>query len=135
MLPILNIKWFYFVETQQKHSIINSLVRLHVSVFARPSSGQHFPVEDTIGVHTCKTCPKHVEFYSKNKFEKLMHFIGFITRMFSEPSLGCFRYHLPSHKRCVLTLCCDQPCNCLLQGLARQKPALTLRWGQSYCTA
>ena len=26
-------------------------------------------------------CPKHVEFYSKNKFEKLMHLVGFIIRM------------------------------------------------------
>jgi len=25
-----------------------------------------------------KTCPKHVEFYSKNKFEKFVHLIGFI---------------------------------------------------------
>jgi len=25
-----------------------------------------------------KTCPKHVEFYSKNKFEKLVHLVGFI---------------------------------------------------------
>ena len=25
-------------------------------------------------------CPKHVEFYSKNKFEKLMHLVGFIIR-------------------------------------------------------
>jgi len=24
--------------------------------------------------------PKHVEFYSKNKFEKLVHLVGFITR-------------------------------------------------------
>jgi len=29
-----------------------------------------------------KTCPKHVEFYSKNKFEKLVHLIGFITRIY-----------------------------------------------------
>jgi len=25
-----------------------------------------------------KTCPKHVEFYSKNKFEKLVHIVGII---------------------------------------------------------
>jgi len=25
-------------------------------------------------------CPKHVEFYFKNKFEKLVHLLGFITR-------------------------------------------------------
>jgi hypothetical protein len=27
-----------------------------------------------------KNCPKPVEFYSKNKFEKLVHFVGFIIR-------------------------------------------------------
>jgi hypothetical protein len=26
-----------------------------------------------------KTCPKHVEFYSKNTFEKLVQIFGFIT--------------------------------------------------------
>jgi len=24
-------------------------------------------------------CPKHVEFYSKNKFQKLVHLVGFVT--------------------------------------------------------
>ena len=28
-----------------------------------------------------KTCRKHVEFYSKNKFEKLGDFVGFIIRI------------------------------------------------------
>ena len=28
-----------------------------------------------------RNCPKHVEFYSKNKFEKLVHVVGFIIRM------------------------------------------------------
>jgi len=27
-----------------------------------------------------RDCPKHVEFYSNNKFEKLVHFFGFIIR-------------------------------------------------------
>jgi len=27
-----------------------------------------------------KNCPKHVEFHSKNKFEKLVHLVGFILR-------------------------------------------------------
>jgi len=27
-----------------------------------------------------RNCPKHVEFPSKNKFEKLMHLVGFIIR-------------------------------------------------------
>ena len=29
-----------------------------------------------------RNCPKHVEFYSKNKFEKLMHLVGFIIRIY-----------------------------------------------------
>ena len=28
-----------------------------------------------------RNCPKHVEFYSKNKFEKLVHLVGFIVRI------------------------------------------------------
>jgi hypothetical protein len=30
-----------------------------------------------------RNCPKHVEFHSKNKFEKLMHLVGFILRNLS----------------------------------------------------
>ena len=29
-----------------------------------------------------KICPKYVEFQSKNKFEKLMHLVGFIIRIY-----------------------------------------------------
>jgi len=29
-----------------------------------------------------RNCPKHVEFYSKNKFEKLVHLVGFIVRKY-----------------------------------------------------
>jgi len=28
-----------------------------------------------------RNCQKHVRFYSKNKFEKLVHLVGFITRI------------------------------------------------------
>ena len=31
-----------------------------------------------------KTCPKHVDLYSKNKFEKLMHLVCFFTRIQKE---------------------------------------------------
>ena len=31
-----------------------------------------------------KNCPKHIEFYSKNKFEKLVHPVGFIIRIYHE---------------------------------------------------
>jgi len=29
-------------------------------------------------------CPKHVEFYSKNKFDKLVHLVGFIIRIYHD---------------------------------------------------
>jgi len=31
-----------------------------------------------------RNCQKHVEFYSKNKFEKLVHLVGFIIRIFHD---------------------------------------------------
>jgi hypothetical protein len=34
-----------------------------------------------------KTCPKHVEFHSKNKYEKLVHLVGFIIRKIREKCL------------------------------------------------
>ena len=29
-----------------------------------------------------RNCPKHVEFYSKNKYEKLVHLFGFIIGIY-----------------------------------------------------
>ena len=42
-----------------------------------------------------RNCPKHVEFYSINKFEKLVHLVGFIIRIYhdghsSERQKCCF---------------------------------------------
>ena len=34
-----------------------------------------------------RNCPKDVEFYSKNKFEKLVHLVGFIIRIRTERML------------------------------------------------
>jgi len=31
-----------------------------------------------------RKCPKHVEFYSKNKLEKLVHLVGFIIRIYHD---------------------------------------------------
>jgi len=31
-----------------------------------------------------RNCPKHVQFHSKNKFEKLVHLLGFIVRNFEQ---------------------------------------------------
>ena len=31
-----------------------------------------------------RSCPKYVEYYSKNKFEKLVHLVGFIIRIYHD---------------------------------------------------
>ena len=31
-----------------------------------------------------RNCPKHVEFYSKNKLEKMLHVVGFIIRIYHD---------------------------------------------------
>jgi len=31
-----------------------------------------------------RNCPKHVEFYSKNKIEELGHLVGFIIRIYHD---------------------------------------------------
>jgi len=31
-----------------------------------------------------RNCPKHVEFYSENKFEKTLHLVGFIIRIYQD---------------------------------------------------
>ena len=31
-----------------------------------------------------RNCPKHVEFCSKNKFEKIVHVVGFIIRIYHD---------------------------------------------------
>jgi len=63
--------------------------------FPCPSSGVFHCTHSTGMCHTClltASCPtddgqgnclKHVEFHSKNKFEKLVHLIGFILRNLS----------------------------------------------------
>ena len=35
-------------------------------------------------VYRQRNCPKQVEFYSKNKFEKLVHLVGFIIRIYHD---------------------------------------------------
>ena len=40
-----------------------------------------------------RTCPKHVEFYSKNKFEKLVHLVGFIIRLYHDARSSEYQIH------------------------------------------
>jgi len=69
----------------------------------------------TIAVCTVKTpddgqrnCPKYVEFYSKNKFEKLVHLVGFIIRIkvILKQDGGCqVTIKLDSHKGQLQAFC------------------------------
>jgi len=34
-------------------------------------------------------CPKHVQFYSRNEFEKLVHLVGFIIRILNSVNFNC----------------------------------------------
>ena len=42
-----------------------------------------------------KTCPKHLEFYSKNKFEKLVHLVGFIIGIYHDARSSECQIHIP----------------------------------------
>jgi len=62
----------------------------HRGLLTAARSSQQNCMTYTIAVCTVKTpddgqrnCPKHVEFHSKHKFEKLVHLVGFITRNLS----------------------------------------------------
>ena len=37
---------------------------------------------DSLRAGSGRNCTKHVEFYSRNKFEKLVHLVGFIVRIY-----------------------------------------------------
>ena len=58
------------------------------SILILLASCQQTCMTNTIAVCTLKktpddgqrNCPKHVEFHSENKFEKLVHLVGFIIR-------------------------------------------------------
>jgi len=43
-----------------------------------------------------RNCPKHVEFHSKNKFEKLVHLIGFIIRNMNFQFISVMDFKKPS---------------------------------------
>ena len=82
-----------------------------------------------------RNCPKHIEFYSKNKFEKLVHLVGFIIRLYHdaqssehqiESSYLC--RNLIHSQNCVLSLthsrpvhvrdvCCSAVFGCNLQSI------------------
>jgi len=76
------------------------LLHLVGSVLILLASCQQTCMTYTIAVCTMKNswwwtrnCPKHVEFYSKNKFDILVHLVGFILRTNRTINLGIFHWH------------------------------------------
>jgi hypothetical protein len=51
-----------------------------------------------------RNCPKHVEFHSKNKFEKLVHLVGFIVRIYHDAQ----SHERQKSKTKLTTLICDR---------------------------
>jgi len=47
-----------------------------------------------------RNCLKHVEFYSKNKFEKLVHLVGFIIRIYHDARSP--ERQIPNHVVCFM---------------------------------
>jgi len=47
-----------------------------------------------------RNCPRHVEFYFKNKFEELVHLVGFIIRIYHDAQSPEPRINLA---RCTVT--------------------------------
>jgi len=59
---------------EQNHNLQHNLYDLYLLLCVQcwtPDDGQRY-------------CPKHVESYSRNKFEKLVHLVGFIVRIYHD---------------------------------------------------
>jgi len=69
--PLYTQQWYMsyrFADSLQRVNLYDIYLLLCVQ-WKAPDDGQ-------------RNCPKHVEFYSKNKFEKLVHLVGFIIRIY-----------------------------------------------------
>ena len=61
-----------------------------------------------------RNCPKHVEFYSKDEFENLVHLVGFIIRRHTDiltSVAGILRTHSKTNKLCCIDGNCIQSYN------------------------
>jgi len=91
-----------FLQWNQLDALISQIYFLNKTLHVSDSSSVHH--QEFFTAHTavvyviqvflcvqCQTpddgqrnCPKHVEFYSKNKFEILVHLVGFIIRIYHD---------------------------------------------------
>ena len=84
-VPLSTIRSFFTVHTAMVY-----VIQVLLAACEQDQDGTGSCMTYTIAVCTVKkktpddgqrNCPKHVEFYSKNKFEKLVHLVGFIIRI------------------------------------------------------
>jgi len=53
-----------------------------------------------------RNCPRHVEFYFKNKFEKLVHLVGFIIRTVLYIYIYIYIISVAKRKPCKISTAC-----------------------------
>jgi len=92
----LSIIWSYFTVHTAVVYVIQVCCQVASRIRTEPvpswSCCQQIYMTYTIGVCVQwktaddgqRNCPKYVEFYSQNKFEKLVHLVGFIIRIYHE---------------------------------------------------
>ena len=107
----------YFSVNHQESSIVHTAIQTGYADCLLAGSGRSVPIPLASSQHNLydiylllclqyqtpddgqRNCPKHVEVYSKNKFEKLVHLIGFIVSIYhdagsSECQIGNFVFNL-----------------------------------------
>ena len=77
-VPLSIIGSFFTVHTAEVYVI--QVLLTAVSKTCMTYTSAVYTVKKTPGDGQ-RNCPKHVEFYSKNKFEKLLHLVGFTIRI------------------------------------------------------
>jgi len=70
-VPLSIIRRFFTVHTAMVYVIQDLLTACEQDRDGTPDDGQ-------------RNCPKYVEFYSKSKFQKLAHLVGFIIRIYDD---------------------------------------------------
>jgi len=82
-VPLSIIRSFFTAHTRMVYGI-----QVYWQLASRIRTERHYRPDPAVQWKTPddgqRNCPKHVEFYSQNKFEKLVHLVGFITRIYHD---------------------------------------------------
>jgi len=73
-VPLSNIRSFSLYTQQLCHTGLQTACKLSANLYVLLYVQWKTPDDGH------RNCPKHVEFYSKNKFEKLVHLVGFFYK-------------------------------------------------------